>query len=87
MAIKSASKTTEGYAINIENKGKPLPIDLTLTFNDGSVEKNHSTIGVWEQGNSQTTIDLKTTKKLTKVVMGNPHTPDKVKSDNSFSVN
>ncbi|KQR67698.1 M1 family metallopeptidase [Pedobacter sp. Leaf176] len=88
MAIKSATKTATGYAIIIENKGvKALPIDLTLTYEDGSMEKNHSTIGVWEKGNNQTTIDVKTNKKLTKVVMGNPHTPDKVKSDNSLSVN
>ena len=88
MAIKSATKTTAGYAIVIENKGtKALPVDLALTYDDGSTEKNHSTIGVWEKGNNQTTIDIKTNKKLTKVVMGNPHTPDKVKSDNTFSLN
>ncbi|WP_316737299.1 M1 family metallopeptidase [Pedobacter aquatilis] len=87
MAIKSATKTNDGYSVVIENKGKPLPIDLTLSFEDGSVEKNHSTIAVWEKGNNLTTINIKATKKLNKVVMGNPHTPDKVKSDNSFSVN
>ncbi|MCZ4223044.1 M1 family metallopeptidase [Pedobacter rhodius] len=88
LAIKSATKTDTGYAIVIENKGtKALPIDLTLTYDDGSTEKNHSSIGVWEKGNKQVTIDVKTTKKLTKVIMGNPHTPDKVKSDNTFSLN
>ncbi len=88
MAIKAVDKTSGGYAVTIENKSiKPLPIDLTLTFEDGSVQKNHSTIGVWEKGNQQVKIDVKTNKKLSKVVMGNPHTPDKVKSDNSFSVN
>ena len=88
MAIKSVDKTSDGYAIIIENKSiKPLPIDLTLTYKDGSTENNHSTIGVWEKGNQQVKIEIKTTKKLSKVLMGNPHTPDKVKSDNSFSVN
>lgn len=88
MAIKAVDKTAGGYIVTIENKSiKPLPIDLTLTYSDGSVEKNHSTIGVWEKGNQQVKIEIKTSKKLSKVVMGNPHTPDKVKSDNSFSVN
>lgn len=88
MAIKSVDKTSDGYTIIIENKSiKPLPIDLTLTYKDGSTENNHSTIGVWEKGNQQVKIEIKTTKKLSKVLMGNPHTPDKVKSDNSFSVN
>ena len=88
MAIKAVDKTSGGYSVTIENKSiKPLPIDLTLTYDDGSTEKNHSTIGIWEKGDQQVKIDIKTTKKLSKVVMGNPHTPDKVKSDNSFSVN
>ena len=88
MAIKAVDKTAEGHSITIENKSiKPLPIDLTLTYEDGTTEINHSTIGVWEKGNKETSVKIKTTKKLTKVVMGSAHVPDKVKSDNSFSVN
>jgi hypothetical protein len=88
MAIKSATKTDTGYAITIENKSsKPLPVDLTLTFDDGTTEKNHNTIGIWEKGESLVTINIKTNKKLTKVVMGSSHVPDKTKSDNSFTVN
>jgi len=88
LAIKAVDKTNFGYTIIIENKGiKALPIDLTLTYSDGSKEKNHSTIGVWEKGNKQVEITIKTTKKLSKVVMGSSHVPDKAKSDNSFTVN
>jgi hypothetical protein len=88
MAIKAVDKTSNGYTITIENKSvKPLPIDLALTYDDGSIENNHNTIGVWEKGDKQVKIDIKTKKKLSKVMMGNPHTPDKVKSDNSFSLN
>ncbi|WP_443947146.1 M1 family metallopeptidase [Pedobacter sp. AW1-32] len=88
MAIKSATKTSNGYAIVIQNKGiKPLPIDLMLTYDDGSSEKKHATIGVWESGNTETTLEVVTNKKLKKVVMGSSHVPDKVKSDNSFSLN
>ncbi|RYD80695.1 MAG: peptidase [Sphingobacteriales bacterium] len=88
LAIKSANKTESGYAVVVENKGiKALPIDLTLTFEDGSTENNQSTIGVWEKGNKETIVSINTNKVLKKIVMGNPHTPDKVKSDNSFTVN
>ncbi|SER17268.1 M1 family metallopeptidase [Pedobacter rhizosphaerae] len=88
LAIKAVNKTAEGYQVMIENKGtKALPIDLELTYADGSKEKRHASIGVWEKGDKQVNVDVKTTKRLVKVVMGNPHTPDKVKSDNSFSVN
>jgi len=88
MAIKAVDKTDNGYAITILNKSvKPLPVDLTLTYSDGTAEKHHRTIGVWENGDQQVKVEIKTTKKLNKVVMGSAHVPDKVKSDNSFSVN
>ena len=88
LAIKSVDKTADGYTITIENKGiKPLPIDLTLSFKDGANEKNHSSIGVWENGNKQVNVTITTNKELTKVVMGSVRVPDKVKSNNSFSVN
>lgn len=87
MAIKAVNKVEDGYQIEIENKSiKPLPIDLTLTFADGSTEKVHHTIGVWESGNSTFTSSFKTSKQLSKVVMGSSHVPDKNKSDNTFEV-
>lgn len=88
LAIKSVNKTTAGYQVIVENKGtKALPIDLELIYTDGSRERKHANIGVWERGDKQVQLEISTNKKLSKVVMGNPHTPDKVKSDNSFSVN
>ncbi|WP_421939460.1 M1 family metallopeptidase [Pedobacter sp.] len=88
LAIKSVNKTTAGYQVTVENKGtKALPIDLELIYTDGSRERKHANIGVWEKGDKQVQLEISTIKKLSKVVMGNPHTPDKVKSDNSFSVN
>ncbi|WP_316796250.1 M1 family metallopeptidase [Pedobacter agri] len=88
MAIKSVDKTNSGYIIIIENKGnKALPIDLTLSYSDGSKETNHNSIGIWESGSKQVEVKIQTAKKLNKVVMGSSHVPDKVKSDNTFSVN
>ncbi|RZK64964.1 MAG: peptidase, partial [Pedobacter sp.] len=88
MAIKSVDKTDTGYSIKIENKGiKALPIDLVLNYADGSKETNHSTIAVWQDGAKEVQIEIKTSKKLNKVSMGSSHVPDKVKSDNTYSVN
>ncbi|MFW0715249.1 M1 family metallopeptidase [Pedobacter sp. N23S346] len=88
LGIKTVDKTNSGYTIAVENKGiKPLPIDLTLTYADGSSEKNHSTIGIWEKGSKVVMIKIKTAKKLKKVVMGSSNVPDKSKGDNTFNVN
>ncbi|MCZ4243907.1 M1 family metallopeptidase [Pedobacter punctiformis] len=88
MGIKAVNKTENGYAITVENKSnKPLPVDLTLTYEDGSVEKQHASIGVWEKGDKEISVSVVTVKKLNKVVLGSAHVPDKAKSDNTFNVN
>lgn len=87
LAIKNVVKTVDGYSIDIENKSnKPLPVDLTFTYEDGSTSAQHYTIGIWEQGDKLFTATLKTTKKVAKVVMKNAHVPDKDRSDNTFLV-
>ncbi|MGY4384316.1 hypothetical protein ACVWYN_001342 [Pedobacter sp. UYP24] len=87
MGITATIKTVAGYQITIQNKSnKPLPIDLNFSFADGSTEKLHRNIGVWEKGDLTIQINLVTDKKLIKIVMGDPHTPDKDKSDNTFTL-
>ena len=83
MAIERADKVADGYEITIKNKSnKPLPIDLKFTYDDDTTEDLHKSIGIWEKGDAQVTIKLKTAKKLEKVELGSAHVPDKDKSDN-----
>jgi len=88
MAISAVNKTQNGYQIQIENKSiKPLPVDLSLEYADGTGEKVHKSIGIWEQGNTSASIDVPTSKILKKVVMGSSHVPDRDSNDNTFRVN
>ena len=88
MAITAVEKTGEGYAITVENKSlKPLPVDLTLKYQNGEEQKLHYTIAVWKNDAQKTIATVKTTKVLKKVILGSAHVPDKNTSDNSFSVN
>jgi hypothetical protein len=88
MAISAVNKTQNGYQIQIENKStKPLPVDLNLEYADGTEEKVHKNIGIWEQGNTSASIDVPTSKTLKKVVMGSRHVPDRDSNDNTFRVN
>lgn len=87
LGISAAKETDAGYVVTIENKSnKPLPIDLTLTFEDGSRDAVHKSIAVWETGASSVKIEISTTKKLKRILLGGPHTPDKNKSDNIFNL-
>ncbi|MEJ5995867.1 M1 family metallopeptidase [Pedobacter sp. Du54] len=88
MAIKNVVQVSnDEYSIQVDNKSnKPLPIDLTITFDDGSIEKQHQSIAAWENGSSTYLSVVKTKKKIVKVVLGSSHVPDKNKSDNTFLV-
>ncbi len=88
MAVKNVVKVNDGYKIEIENKSrKPLPVDLTITYDDNSTSTQHHTIGIWEKGDNLFTTSLQTTKKVKKVVLKSTHVPDKNRSDNTFLVN
>jgi len=87
LGLLTADKTANGYAVKIENKsGKPLPVDLTLNFADGTVEKLHHSIGVWEKGAQVISVPVTTTKKLNRVVIGSTHVPDKNNYNNFLNV-
>lgn len=87
LAIVNVTKEDGGYAVHIENKGtKPLPVNLLFTYTDGSAEKLHRSIGVWEKGDSSIILSVKTAKSLKKVELGSIIIPDKNKADNSYEV-
>jgi hypothetical protein len=87
MGITNVVKTADGYAVTIENKSnKPLPLDLTFTYEDGTTSSQHYTIGVWEKGDKFFVAKLPTARKLAKAVLKSTHVPDKNRSDNTFLV-
>ena len=51
LAIGKFTDGKKEKIIEIEMKGdKPLPIDLTVLFTDGSIQNIHRSAGVWESG-------------------------------------
>ncbi|AOM80396.1 M1 family metallopeptidase [Pedobacter steynii] len=87
LGIVSANKVGEEYEIVIENKSnKPLPVDLSLTFEDGTKMKVHQSIAVWENGDQKISLRVSGKKNLKKVELGSAHVPDKDKSDNVLSL-
>ena len=52
----------------VESKGtKPVPVDITITYLDGSTEKIHRSIAVWEKGNKSILVNFTTDKKIRSV--------------------
>ena len=83
LAIGTVNKKLRAYTVVIESKGgKPIPIDLTITYSDRSVEKMHYSIAVWEKGNTSYTITIPTSKKISTLKLGSTYSPDVHPQDN-----
>jgi hypothetical protein len=83
LAIASVSNISTNKKIVIESKGnKPVPVDVRITFADGTLQQLHRSIAVWEKGNSRLILNITTPKKIKKIELGSLYVPDTNKEDN-----
>jgi hypothetical protein len=82
LTIGKVINASSAKQIIVELKGsKPIPVDATVTFADGSIQKFHRSIMVWEKSN-KATISFSSSKKIVKVELGSLYTPDANKENN-----
>jgi hypothetical protein len=83
LAIGPVKITGSSYEATIESIGtKPVPVDLTAFFQDGSSTTIHRDISCWEQGNRNIIVNFSSAKKLVKLTLGSLYVPDVNKNDN-----
>ncbi|MCR5889555.1 M1 family metallopeptidase [Hymenobacter sp. J193] len=83
LAIRTVAKTATGYDVTVEAKGtKPVPVYLTITYQDNSTQQLHRTIEVWETGSRTVTVPVPTTKAVKQVKLGATLVPDSYPKDN-----
>jgi hypothetical protein len=69
--------------ITITAKGsKPVPIDLTIYYSDGTTEQIHRSISVWEKGNKTVIIPYSSSMQVTKIELGSFYNADVNKNNN-----
>lgn len=68
MAIGNVDKTEAGYTVQIKNIGGfTAPVNLMITYIDGSAETMHETPAIWEKGLKQATINITINKKISAI--------------------
>jgi hypothetical protein len=83
LAITGLQHKNGSTAVIVANKGgKPLPIDLSIEFTDGTIRKIHRSVGVWQGGNKTAIIAVPSGKSIRKVTLGSTYTPDSHPGDN-----
>lgn len=82
LAIEKVITTGSKPSASVVMKGtKPVPVDITVTYSDGSTKKVHRSIAVWEKGNTSVIVQLPA-GKIKSLSLGDVHTPDTDKKDN-----
>ena len=83
LAITKVTQKNNIYTVVITNMGtKPIPIDLTLYYKDGTTQLVHQNVNAWRNGNKTFTINHLSHKPVTKMVLGNTYDPDINKENN-----
>jgi hypothetical protein len=86
LAISSVKQNGGKTKISVVMKGsKPVPIHLTVFYKDGTTQKLHETIGVWENATS-TNITFTAAKAIRKIVLGDVHDADINMHNNVFKM-
>lgn len=85
LAIQSVTKQAGGYDVLVEAKGtKPVPVDLTITFADGSTQQAHRSVAVWETART-VTVNIPGDKAVKQVKLGSTLVPDSYPQDNVWT--
>ena len=71
VAVRNVSKAPGGYRVTIDNVGgMDAPVDLNLTFTDGSKQTVHQTPAIWRANQRTAVVTVPTTKQLRSLVLG-----------------
>ena len=81
-AISKVTHVAGKYSVTITNVGtKPVPVDLTINYKDGTTEKLHKSIAVWKDAKT-CKFEFTAKKPVEKLVLGSTYDADANKADN-----
>jgi Peptidase family M1 domain len=82
-----AITSVKGKQITITSIGeKPVPVDITVLYKDGTTQKIHRSPAVWEKGNRTVGIDFNASKKVQRITLGSLYVADADPSNNVYEV-
>lgn len=85
LSIKKVVKAGANYSVTVDCVGqKPVPVDLTVTYADGTKSALHRSVSVWEKTNTVTlTLPAKTSVKS--ISLGSTYIPDVNRKNNVWN--
>jgi hypothetical protein len=85
-AIGSVLENAGRYEVRVDNTGgKPMPVDLTVNYQDGSSRQIHRSVAVWEKNRASVTVSFDALKPVKNIVLGSVYVPDSNKDNNIWT--
>jgi hypothetical protein len=87
LAVDNVRKADGGYDVDIKNIGGfDAPVDLVLSYSDGSTQRVHETPAIWQADSGKTTVHVRTRKTIRSVTLDGGIWMDAHPADNVWSV-
>ncbi|MCE1164661.1 MAG: M1 family metallopeptidase [Bacteroidetes bacterium] len=84
LSISAAMVSDKKMDVKIKNKGgMPVPVAVTITYEDGSIVTHNRTAEVWKSADEYR-FTIETTGKVKTIVLGNKYIPDVNPEDNAL---
>ncbi|HVT85612.1 MAG TPA: M1 family metallopeptidase [Chitinophagaceae bacterium] len=85
LSLKNVQLNKKGAKITIDNiGGMAAPVNVVVTYEDGSTEQFHQTPAIWEKDQKQTTVNITAKKKIKSVKLDGGIFMDADESNNSW---
>jgi len=85
LSFGPVAKTANEYKVIVNSIcTKPVPVDLTIYFQDNTTQKIHRNISCWENGERKIIINFTSSKKPVKMKLGSLYIPDINQKDNEY---
>jgi aminopeptidase N len=83
LSITKVSAEKNKYTVLITSIGtKPVPVDIIVTYRDGSTQLIHESIAAWKNGNKTYQMSFTAKKRVKQITLGTGYDPDINKVDN-----
>jgi len=85
LALGAVKRESDFYGVEVVRVGRnPVPIELTVEFEDGTSELRRKPVSVWSDGNRGHTLTIPDRGEIRSIVLGNWNTPDANPADNRY---
>ena len=86
LAIKDVAPKPYGYEISIQNiGGMAAPVDVDVTYSDGSTQTFHQTPEIWKTNQKMAAINISTKKKIQSIQLNGGIFMDSDESNNKWT--